>query len=141
MLSAVTDVIVLGDASGIHCQALAGLGAVAVIPPEGDAPLAARLCAEITRVSPEPPLVIVAVGAHASLLPSVSLAQRAARRRVLAYVLVDPEYPEVSDTWPDARTYVLGSPAFGLRTAELRGWETGPLTELRDLVEELQSTD
>jgi hypothetical protein len=129
MLSAVTDVIVLGDVPEVD-----GIRALAVVPPPGDAPLAARVCAEITRMAPAPPLVIVAVGAMAALLPSVALAQRAARRQVLAYVLVDPEYPAVSEGWPDARVHVLGSPEFDLRTAELRGWETGSVTELRDLV-------
>lgn len=139
MLSAVTDVIVLGNASGSLDRALEGLGSVPVVPPESEAPLAARMCAEITRLSPVPPLIIVAAGAYASLLPAVSLAQRAARRRVLAYVLVDPEYPEVSEGWPDARVHVLGSPEFALRTAELRGWETGPVTGLRDVIHDLES--
>jgi len=129
MLSAVTDVIVLGDVPEVD-----GVGALAVVPPPGEAPLAARVCAEITRMAPAPLLVIVAVGAMAALLPSVALAQRAARRQVLAYVLVNPEYPAVSEGWPDARVHVLGSPEFDLRTAELRGWETGTVTELRDLV-------
>jgi hypothetical protein len=129
MLSAVTDVLVLGDAPELD-----GLGARAVVPAIGDAPLAARVCAEITRLAPSSPLLIVAVGAMAALLPSVALAQRAARRQVLGYVLVDPEYPAVSEGWPDARVHVLGSPEFELRTADLRGWETGSVTELRDLV-------
>jgi len=129
MLSAVTNVMVLGAA-----PALDGLEVTPVVPPPGEAPLAARVCAEITRLAPAPPLVIVAVGALAALLPSVALAQRAARRQVLAYVLVDPEYPAVSEGWPDARVHVLGSPEFDLRTAELRGWETGSGTELRDLI-------
>ena len=139
MLSAVTDVMVLGNASGSLDRALEGLGSVPVVPPESEAPLAARMCAEITRLSPVPPLIIVAAGTYASLLPAVSLAQRAARRRVLAYVLVDPEYPEVSEGWPDARVHVLGSPGFELRTAELRGWETGDLTDLLEVVEGLRS--
>jgi hypothetical protein len=131
MLSAVTVVILLGEGN-VHD--VDGLDALTVVPPVGDSPLAARVCAEITRLAPEPPLVIVAVGEQAALLPSVALAQRAARRRVTAYVLVDPLYPEVSDGWPDARVHVLGSPGFELRTAELRGWETGPVTELGTLM-------
>ena len=129
MLNAVTNVMVLGDAPD-----LAELEVTRVLPPAGEAPLAARVCAEITRLTPTPPLVIVAVGDLAALLPAVALAQRAARRQVLAYVLIDPEFPAVSDAWPDARIYVLGSPGVDLRTAELRGWETGPVTGLRDLI-------
>ncbi len=132
MLSAVTNVMVLGDAPGLN-----DLAATRVLPPAGEAPLAARVCAEITRLAPTPPLVIVAVGNLAPLLPAVALAQRAARRQVLAYVLIDPEYPAVSDAWPDARVHVLGSPGVDLRTAELRGWEIGPVTILRDLILEI----
>lgn len=129
MLSAVTNVMVLGEAPGLD-----DLVVMRVLPPAGEAPLAARVCAEITRLAPTPPLVIVAVGELATLLPAVALAQRAARRQVLAYVLIDPEYPAVSDAWPDARVHVLGSPGVDLRTAELRGWEIGPVTILRDLI-------
>lgn len=132
MLSAVTDVMVLGDVLGLE-----GLGALFVEPSGGEAPLASRVCAEITRLAPTPPLVIVAAGPLASLVPSIALAQRAARRQVLAYVLIDPEYPAVSEGWPDARVHVLGSPEFDLHIAELRGWETCPVTELRDLIVEI----
>jgi hypothetical protein len=132
MLNAVADVIVLGDAPDLE-----GLGALVVVPPASGAPLAARICAEITRLTPAPPLVIVAVGSMAALLPAVSLAQRAARRQVAAYVLVDPEYPAVSEGWPDSRVHVLGSAAFELRTAELRGWETGAVTDLPRLVQQI----
>jgi hypothetical protein len=144
MLNAVTNVMVLGEAPGIgeaegfrEAPGLDTLVVTRVLPPAGEAPLAARVCAEITRLAPTPPLVIVAVGDLAALLPAVALAQRAARRQVLAYVLIDPEYPPVSEGWPDARVYVLGSPGVDLRTAELRGWETGPVTGLRDLILEI----
>jgi hypothetical protein len=136
MLSAVTVVILLGEERALDVD---DLDALTVVPPPGEAPLAARVCAEITRLAPEPPLVIVAAGDQAALLPSVALAQRAARRRVAAYVLVDPQYPEVCEGWPDARVHVLGSPEFALRTAELRGWETGPVTGLRDVIHDLES--
>lgn len=134
MLNAVTNVMVLGDAPGLD-----DLAVTRVLPPAGEAPLAARVCAEITRLAPTPPLVIVAVGDLATLLPAVALAQRAARRQVLAYVLIDPDYPPVSEGWPDVRVYVLGSSGVDLRTAELRGWETGPVTELRDLLLEIST--
>lgn len=135
MLSAVTHVMVLGDAPSLD-----GLGAIRIVPPPADAPLAARVCAEITRLAPVPPLIIVAVGDLATLLPAVALAQRAARRQVLGYVLIDPDYPPVSEGWPDARVHVLGSRGVDLRTAELRGWETGPVTGLRDLLAEISAS-
>jgi hypothetical protein len=142
MLNAVVNVMVLGEAPGISdAPGLGGLETTRVLPPVGEAPLAARVCAEITRMAPTPPLVIVAVGELAALLPAVALAQRAARRQVLAYVLIDPDYPAVSEGWPDARVYVLGSPGVDLRTAELRGWETGPVTNLRDLLLDISTRD
>ena len=146
MLSAVTNVMVLsedpgiGEAPGIgDVLGLHEITVTRVLPPAGEAPLAARVCAEITRLAPTSPLVIVAVGDLAALLPAVALAQRAARRQVLAYVLIDPDYPAVSEGWPDARVHVLGSPGVELRTAELRGWETGPVTSLRDLILEIST--
>jgi hypothetical protein len=142
MLSAVADVMVLGEALGIgEAPGLEEVQTTRVSPPAGEAPLAARVCAEITRLAPRPPLIIVAVGEQALLLPAVALAQRAARRRVLGYVLIDPDYPPVSEGWPDARVHVLGSPGVDLRTAELRGWETGPVTGLRDLLVEISAAD
>lgn len=134
MLSAVTHVMVLGDVPGLD-----GLGAIEVIPPAGEAPLVARVCAEITRLTPEPTLVIVACGEWAALVPAVALAQRAARRQVLAYILIDPVYPAVSESWPDARVHVLGTTESDLRTAELRGWETGSVTALRELILEISA--
>ena len=150
MLSAVTNVMVLGEAPGISeaagigdvlrdASGLNDLAVTRVLAPAGEAPLAARVCAEITRLAPTPPLVIVAVGDLAALLPAVALAQRAARRQVMAYVLIDPDYPVVSEGWPDARVHVLGSAGVDLRTAELRGWETGPVTGLRDLILEIST--
>lgn len=134
MLNAVTHVMVLGDVPGLD-----GLRAMEVIPPAGEAPLAARICAEITRLEPEPPLLIIATGDLAALVPAVALAQRAARRQVLGYVLIDPVYPAVSESWPDARVHVLGTTQSDLRTAELRGWETGSVTALRDVILEISA--
>ena len=132
MLNAVTDVIVLGDLPDLQ-----SLGARRAEPAPGDAPLAARVCAEITRLTPTPPLLIVTVGEYCALLPAIALAQRAARRRVVGYVLIDPDYPAVSESWPDARVHVLGTSESNLRTASLRGWETGPASGLHDLVREI----
>lgn len=97
-----------------------------VVPTDGPyASLGARLCAAISRLDPPPPLVVVAHGSLAALLPSVALAQRSAHRRVAGYVLVDPVLPVVSDGWPDAPVTVVTdddtSPAS--MQGRLRGWE------------------
>ena len=54
MLSAVTNVMVLGDAPGLD-----DLAATRVLPPAGEAPLAARVCAEITRLAARPRVVAI----------------------------------------------------------------------------------
>ena len=129
----VATVLVLGELPEII-----GIGGRQVTPAADDAiPLIARVCAEITRLSPTPPMVIVAEGESALLLPGVALAQRAARRPVLAYVLVDPVLPPVTEQWPDARVHVVGRAGFELRAAELRGWDVHEAGDIPGLVTRL----
>lgn len=92
--------------------------------PGPDAALSARVCAAITLLDPAPPLIIVAEGPLALMLPAVALSQRSVHRRVSEYVLVDPALPLVTDSWPDAPVTVVTddaeSPA--ARQGSLRGW-------------------
>lgn len=84
-----------------------------------------------TSVSGAGPLLLVFTGAACTRAPYVGFAQRAARRAVSGYVLVDPILPApgaVTD-WPDAPvTVVLTADAdadtrsAGLG-ARLRGWD------------------
>ncbi|MGI9135898.1 MAG: hypothetical protein ACR2JS_02410 [Candidatus Nanopelagicales bacterium] len=123
-------VLVLGELPEI-----VDIGGIEVVPSaDGAIPLIARVCAEITRLAPTPPLVIVTQGELALLLPGIALAQRTARRSVLAYVLVDPVLPAVSEQWPDARVHVVGRAGFELRAAELRGWDVHDDGDLPGLV-------
>ena len=92
------------------------------LPGPSDA-LAARVCAAISRLLPEPPLVIVAGNDAAQLLPSVARAQHSAHRRVVAYLLIDPDLPAVSDTWPDAPVTVVSRDEWAMTQVRLRGWE------------------
>lgn len=95
-----------------------------VRPEPGSTDLAVRTCAAITALEPSPPLVVVAEGAMARTLPSVARSQAAHHRRVIEYVLLDPELPPVSDAWPDARvTVVCGVDAEASLQARLRGWD------------------
>lgn len=105
----------------------AGGGSRLAVPLSGPAAtLASRTCAAISALAPASPLVIVAFGSDALLLPAVALAQRAAHRRVVGYLLVEPALPPGSDTWPDAPVTVLGdSPDPQVR---LRGWTSLPLS-------------
>jgi hypothetical protein len=76
------------------------------------------------------PLVLVCTGPFAAFTPHLGFAQRAARRSVAGYVLINPVLPApgaVSD-WPDAPVHVVitpDAPATVLdveRAAHLRGW-------------------
>ena len=81
------------------------------------------------------PLILVLSGSLARHAPSLGFAQRAARRSVHGYVLIDPRLPApgTASDWPDAPVTVVipGSPdspdANGLdsrvKDATLRGWE------------------
>ena len=94
-------------------------------PVSGPEPaLAARICAAINLLDPLPPLVIVADGALALLLPAIALSQRSSRRRVGGYVLIDPDLPPVTDAWPDAPVTLVTDDLDGpaARLGGLRDW-------------------
>ena len=93
-----------------------------LVAPSSPAPLAVRICADIHRINPPDPIVFVARGALAEVLPSIAFAQRTAHRTVAGYVLVDPIFPNPAADWPDAPVMVLGSTPFAERDARLRGW-------------------
>jgi hypothetical protein len=94
----------------------------------------ARMCAAISNRQPEPPLAIVAHGELALLLPAVALAQRSAHRRTIAYLLINPELPPVSDTWPDAPVTVASNDAASPAAVQgrLRGWTVITMEEIGD---------
>ncbi len=75
-------------------------------------------------------LILIFRGEQAAFAPYIGFAQRAARRSVIAYVLINPQLPRpgvVSD-WPDAPVYVVLTPDAPdhvravERDARLRGW-------------------
>ena len=66
----------------------------------------------------------------AALLPSIALSQRSSHRTVEAYVLVDPDLPPVTDSWPDAPVVMVSDDEWLLTQARLRGWD---LVERADL--------
>ncbi len=109
------------------------LVAVEVHPVAGpEAALSARICAAISQLAVAPPLHVVAFGPAALFLPSVGLAQRTARRRIVEYVLVDPQVPPVSDSWPDApvTAFVTDLAARSTAQVRLRGWQVEPAATL-----------
>lgn len=84
----------------------------------------ARVCAAIVTAAPTPPLVAAAAGDGALLLPAVARALRAGHRLVSEYLVVRPDLPPVTDTWPDAPVTVVVDDAEDLlvATVRLRGW-------------------
>ena len=85
--------------------------------------MTARLCAAINTLRPEPPLVVVAHGALAALLPAVALSQRSSHRAIARYVLVEPELPTVTESWPDAPVTLVSVDPWLVTQARLRGWD------------------
>lgn len=88
----------------------------------------ADLSAAIGRAEPSERLVIVAEGSTVHGLPALALSQRAARRSIVGYVVVDSDLvmpPDSPHDWPGAPvTYVRTTNAaeLGWRVAQLRGW-------------------
>ncbi len=76
------------------------------------------------------PVLLVLAGRHAALAPGLGFAQRAARRAIAGYVLVDPVLPSAAThDWPDAPvTVIITSKAdddvrSAALAARLRGWD------------------
>ena len=113
-------------------QALPGAVRLEDIPDTTDegtwvARTAIAITAAVQQSLLTPPLLLVFAGEHARQAPHLGFAQRAARRSVHGYVLIDPALPtpgSVSD-WPDAPvTVVLSEPDTDIeRDSRLRGWE------------------
>ena len=74
------------------------------------------------------PLLLVVEGDAGELSPALGFAQRAARRSVAGYVLVDAAVPSADSRvgdWPDAPVHYVASPAadpLNVNQARLRGW-------------------
>jgi hypothetical protein len=122
---------------------LAGWGIPVVIPhlqpPEGAEASDERLglaawvadqAIAITAAHVEGPLILVSSGDANRAVPALGFSQRASRRSVVAYVLVDGPLPDPSRAgrdWPDAPVVHVSSPEADGTPAEaarLRGWST-----------------
>ena len=74
------------------------------------------------------PLLLVVGGGAGELAPALGFSQRAARRSVAGYVLVDADVPAAESRagdWPDAPVHYIASPAADpahVTQARLRGW-------------------
>lgn len=131
-----------GTAAALRAAGVAVLVPGAPAARDGDDPGAAarhyvaQLALAITASGAVAPVLPVLPGAAGALAAAVALSQRAARRAVAGYVLLDADHPapggDVPD-WPDAPVLFLGSPAASaaaLDHARLRDWRPTRLPDL-----------
>jgi hypothetical protein len=84
----------------------------------------------ITAAQVDGPLILVSSGDANRAVPALGFSQRASRRNVVAYILVDGPLPDPSRAgtdWPDAPVVHVTTPdADGgpAQAARLRGWST-----------------
>jgi len=75
------------------------------------------------------PVLLVVDGSAGAMAPALGFSQKASRRAVSGYVLVDAVVPPADDRsldWPDAPVVYVASPAADpdqVLQAQLRGWE------------------
>lgn len=116
------QVIVLPDASwterGSVIESVERAGLVVL---DITAPLEPKaVCAAIVVAQVAPPLVVVAHGDACHVLPAVALSLRTQHRDTAGYVLVDPDAPPSTDTWPEAPVTVVSTTQES--GTSLRGW-------------------
>ncbi len=84
----------------------------------------------ITGAQVEGPLILVSRAAANRAVPALGYSQKASRRNVVAYILIDGPLPDASRAgadWPDAPVIHVTSPGADAepgRAARLRGWST-----------------
>lgn len=69
----------------------------------------ARICAALTASTLISPASVVAYGTSCQMLPAVSLAMRTQKMPIYSYVLIDPEIPQPTDTWPECPVTIMCS--------------------------------
>ena len=127
----------------------AGLRALSLDVPDPDAAddlrtvrahWVAHLAIGLAASGAKAPVLLVLGGAGGAMAAAVGFSQRAARRAVSGYVLVDAVVPAADsrvDDWPDAPVHYVASPGsdpLEVNQARLRGWtvhevpDAGPTT-------------
>lgn len=101
----------------------------------------------LTAEQPTKPILLVASGEAGAMMPAVGFSQKASRRPVSGYVVINGLLPKPGAAdWPDAPvTYVRTSDdavaVAAAREAELRGWTvetvTSPATAIREIASQL----
>ena len=82
---------------------------------------------DLTAAQPQKPIMLVAFGTSGRLLSALGFSQKASRRPVAGYLVVDGAIPKPgSADWPDAPVTYISTGTAGdsesARQAELRGW-------------------
>jgi len=116
------QVVVLPDPSWRdRSEAIDAIGAVGLRVLDVDTALESKvICAQLIGSPLEPPIVVVARGDACVTLPAVALSLRTQHKDTSGYVLVDPDAPPATDTWPESPVLVVSSTeATG---TSLRGW-------------------
>ena len=96
----------------------------------------AHLAVALSTAAVRGPVLLVLVGATGALAPALGLSQRAARRTVAGYALLDADCPDAGALpvdWPDAPVHYLASPAApgpALDHARLRAWRVHEVADL-----------
>jgi hypothetical protein len=135
---------VLATADALLASVAAVSAPEAPLPHPGDDERTARahwvaeVAMHLAVTGAQGPLLLVLAGSAGELAPAVGFSQRASRRPVAGYVLVDAATPPMDGgvvDWPDAPVTYLASPAadpLQVNQARLRGWV---VTELTDATE------
>ena len=86
-----------------------------------DTPLDSKsICATLLSADLNPPIIVIAHGDSCLVLPAIALSLRTQHRHTSGYILINPDAPPASDTWPESPVLVLSSTeATG---TSLRGW-------------------
>jgi hypothetical protein len=96
----------------------------------------AHLAMHLAMTGAAAPLLVVVEGTSGSLAPAVGFSQKASRRAVEGYVLVDAATPPIESSagdWPDAPVHYLASAAsdpLEVNQARLRGWTVHEIADL-----------
>lgn len=100
----------------------------------------------LTAAQPEKPVLLVAQGAAGALMPAVGFSQKASRRPVSGYVVIDGALPKPGAAdWPDAPvTYVQttsdGATKDAAHQAQLRGWTVEKTQNAADVIRAIIDT-
>lgn len=96
----------------------------------------AHLAVALATSGAAAPRMLVMAGSSGTMAAAIGFSQRASRRGVSRYVLIDAALPAADDRsgdWPDAPVHVVVSPAadpLEVNQARLRGWDVVEVDDL-----------